>query len=509
MVDHQKPCQNQIKHTRQQSLDLSHSDVRSCESKNPANPIPHTDRSLYDLRQKNYDDDSRTPVLSSSPESIQLPEIKAPCASFEDKQYSNLRPSPDINTEHAIPPRTKGSRRYVSKGQSKKVKLISEPLSNFTKDPTSIPNIFIFVTRSTEERLKEIKEGKKPDKIKRPMNAFMLYRKAYQNTAKVLFAKNNHQVISQVCGQSWEIENVPIKAQFHDWAQIERDNHQKAFPEYKFSPSKPDPSKVSKRRSSANLNSDESDSENRPWRNTSPKRARKYDQDDFMFFSCDQSNSSFQSQESNSSFASHESDSSYLCHGHSSQQLSRERSFNPAIYHDTSKMTNHESKLADPFPNSVNFKLPSGKYFHHSTQNQYLIPRDQETAFCKMTMLDSTRYCHHNQSLQQNDILSPVSQIGLTRTQEQSVHSSLSSINQVSNGVPYLDFQFQQNMNYEHGQESFIKGTYWPLQYNSFEDGMASILENCELNSEAVERSNIYALENQGQFDEIADWTMS
>lgn len=368
------------------------------------------------------------------------------------------------------------------------------------------------MTRSTEERLKEVKEGKKPDKIKRPMNAFMLYRKAYQNTAKVLFAKNNHQVISQVCGQSWEIENAQIKAQFHDWAQVERDNHQKAFPEYKFSPSKPDPSKVIKRRSSTNLNSDESDLENRPWENTSPKRARKYDHDDFLLFSCDQSHSSFQSQKSNSSFASHETDSSFLCQDQSSQQLSREQSFNPAVYHDTSRLTYQETRIGDPFPNSVNFKLQSGKYFHHSIQNNHLLPRDQDTTFCKLTTLDSSRYCHHNQPLEQNDILSPVSQIVLAKMQEQSVHSShssLSSINQISNSVPYLDFQFHQNVNYEHGQENFIKGTYWPLQYNTFEDGMASILDNSELNSDAVERNNVYSLENQGQFDEIADWAMS
>ncbi|POS88187.1 hypothetical protein EPUL_000176 [Erysiphe pulchra] len=509
MVDHEKPCENQMKLSRQQSLDLSHSDAQYCESKNLADPTSHIDESLYDLKQKSFDEDSRTPVLASSPESIHISDIKAPSPRFDVKQYSNLQPSPDFIPGQAILPRTKGSRRYISKGQNKKVKLISEPLSDFAKDLTSIPNIFNYVTRSTEERLKEVKEGKKPDKIKRPMNAFMLYRKAYQNTAKVLFAKNNHQVISQVCGQSWELENAPIKAQFHDWAQIERDNHQKAFPEYKFSPSKPDPSKVSKRRSSANLNSDESDSEHRSWENTSPKRARKHDHDDFMFFSCDQSNSSFQSQKSNSSFASHESDSSYLCHGHSSQQLSREPSFNPAIYHDTSRMTYQETKLGDPFPNSVNFKLQSGKYFHHSIQNHHLTPRDQETAFCKMTMLDSSRYCHHNQSLQQKDILSPLSQIGLTRMHEQSVHSSLSSMNQISNSIPYLDFQFQQNMNYEHGQENLTKGTYWPLQYNSFEEGMTSILDNSELNSATVERNNIYSLENQGQFDGINDWAMS
>ena len=71
------------------------------------------------------------------------------------------------------------------------------------------------------------------------MNAFMLYRKAYQNLAKVLCTQNNHQVVSQVCGDGWPLEPEAVRAQFNEWARIERENHQRAHPKYKFTPSKP------------------------------------------------------------------------------------------------------------------------------------------------------------------------------------------------------------------------------------------------------------------------------
>jgi hypothetical protein len=74
--------------------------------------------------------------------------------------------------------------------------------------------------------------GKVPGKVKRPMNAFMLYRKAYQNLAKEYCPHN--KVVSQVCGVSWQLEPNHVRAQFADWANIERANHHKAHPSYKF-----------------------------------------------------------------------------------------------------------------------------------------------------------------------------------------------------------------------------------------------------------------------------------
>jgi hypothetical protein len=141
------------------------------------------------------------------------------------------------------PAATSTPKKKTGKDRPKAVKKsphLAGPMSEVTKE-SNIPVIDIgaYVHRSTEERIKEVSAGKTPGKIKRPMNAFMLYRKAYQNRAKEWCSQHNHQVVSQVCGDSWPLEPDHVRAQFTEWAKIERDNHQKAHPSYKFTPSKP------------------------------------------------------------------------------------------------------------------------------------------------------------------------------------------------------------------------------------------------------------------------------
>ncbi|PSR81616.1 high mobility group box domain-containing protein, partial [Coniella lustricola] len=97
-----------------------------------------------------------------------------------------------------------------------------------------------YINRTAEVRRKEISSDRKqPGKVKRPMNSFMLYRKAFQNHTKAYCEHNNHQVVSKVCGASWDQEPEHIRKQFADWAKMERANHQLAHPGYKFTPAKP------------------------------------------------------------------------------------------------------------------------------------------------------------------------------------------------------------------------------------------------------------------------------
>lgn len=121
---------------------------------------------------------------------------------------------------------------------------ITGPLSELTKDSKiELIDIPAFITRPIEERLRETEEGKNPGHIKRPMNAFMLYRKAYQGRAKEYMKQLNHQVVSTVCGTSWKRETLAFRDQFKAWADIERANHKEAFPDYKFAPTKPNKQK--------------------------------------------------------------------------------------------------------------------------------------------------------------------------------------------------------------------------------------------------------------------------
>ena len=94
-----------------------------------------------------------------------------------------------------------------------------------------------YVNRPTEARPKEIK--KKQCHIPRPLNSFMLYRKAYQKLATQISGLSGHPMVSKIVGASWRHEMSDVKAKFVDFAEIEKDSHGQAFPAYRFRPRRP------------------------------------------------------------------------------------------------------------------------------------------------------------------------------------------------------------------------------------------------------------------------------
>lgn len=94
----------------------------------------------------------------------------------------------------------------------------------------------VWVTRSLEERRREVEQRR--GYVPRPMNSFMLYRSAYAERTKFWCSKNNHQVVSSVSGASWPLEPPAIRDKYNAYAKLERINHQRAHPGYKFSPAK-------------------------------------------------------------------------------------------------------------------------------------------------------------------------------------------------------------------------------------------------------------------------------
>ncbi|KAK3394538.1 hypothetical protein B0H63DRAFT_49222 [Podospora didyma] len=153
-------------------------------------------------------------------------------------------------TAKTLAPRSSRVEKTKSPAGAKKVKKerakpakdmpkLEIPMSEFAGQ-TVVCDIDAFVNRSAEERHQELATtNKKPHRVKRPMNAFMLYRKAYQLRAKEWASQHNHQVVSRVCGFSWPMESDAVRQQFKTWADTERDNHRKTFPDYKFTPAKP------------------------------------------------------------------------------------------------------------------------------------------------------------------------------------------------------------------------------------------------------------------------------
>ncbi|KAL3469054.1 hypothetical protein BJX99DRAFT_265568 [Aspergillus californicus] len=111
-----------------------------------------------------------------------------------------------------------------------------------------IKDMETYVCRSTKERHKE---KRKDGKIPRPMNAFMLYRSAYADRMKAWFAQHSPRLVSVAAGISWNNETDKIKQKYVDLASLEKSNHLKAHPGYKWNPFE-----VKKKRSG--LNSDHS-----------------------------------------------------------------------------------------------------------------------------------------------------------------------------------------------------------------------------------------------------------
>lgn len=125
--------------------------------------------------------------------------------------------------------------RKAAKKNTVKTKTLSGPLSELTKDMTNIQikDTEAWVNRSVENRREE---AKKDNFVKRPSNSFILYRSAYADRARAWEKSPNHQKISSLAGESWAMEPPKIRKQFDAWAKVERENHAKAFPDYKFQP---------------------------------------------------------------------------------------------------------------------------------------------------------------------------------------------------------------------------------------------------------------------------------
>ncbi|KAI0009100.1 hypothetical protein F4779DRAFT_617928 [Xylariaceae sp. FL0662B] len=179
--------------------------------------------------------------------------------------------------EKASPkPKPKKTRKRKGKnGEEAPAVVLEAPLSVLVKDITHVQdtNIEEYVSRGPEIRRGEVASSKE-GKIKRPMNAFMLYRKAFQNRTKEWRRHDNHQIVSQLCGASWNIESQDLRDRYDEWAKIERANHKIAFPEYKFAPAKTKPKRIAAGKDRAGSDDDGSDLEGYDWDNVSVPPSR-------------------------------------------------------------------------------------------------------------------------------------------------------------------------------------------------------------------------------------------
>ncbi|KAI5819714.1 hypothetical protein BZA77DRAFT_384944 [Pyronema omphalodes] len=184
--------------------------------------------------QNAWDETSRSAVFNSLPASPASPSL-ASSSSASFSSSTSLSSSPSNSSQDF-----KRNKRTPKKPRAKKTQLqisIPGPLSIITKDyEVPLKDMNAWVNRSAETRQAEA--ALRGGYVTRPMNNFMLYRSAFSERTKEWCHQNNHQVVSSLSGISWPLEPQEVHDYYTDLARIERDNHQKAHPGYKFSPSK-------------------------------------------------------------------------------------------------------------------------------------------------------------------------------------------------------------------------------------------------------------------------------
>ncbi|KAL8841676.1 MAG: hypothetical protein Q9176_003071 [Flavoplaca citrina] len=193
-----------------------------------------------------------TPYQFSSPPTPEISDHGERTRRTKNVRTAQASGSPSLGdgSQASESPRPK---RAVKKSKSDAVSeaSIKAPLSQLYLD-VPVVDVYSKVNRSIEERQEE---ARRDNKIKRPSNSFMLYRSAYGDRVKALYPQNNHQIISRICGASWKMETADVTEQFKLYYEMEKENHAKAHPTYKFSPAKSSPSR--KRRGTADTSDEE------------------------------------------------------------------------------------------------------------------------------------------------------------------------------------------------------------------------------------------------------------
>ena len=105
-----------------------------------------------------------------------------------------------------------------------------------------------YIRRPKELREEEWTKRHNFPRIPRPMNVFLLYRRAVSERAKEYAGVTNHQAVSRVAAISWKNESDRVKNIFCYYANLEKKYHDKAVPNYKFSPQRTQSTKASKRK---------------------------------------------------------------------------------------------------------------------------------------------------------------------------------------------------------------------------------------------------------------------
>lgn len=114
---------------------------------------------------------------------------------------------------------------------------MNQPSQNVETLGYAVSEVRDWVNRPIAVRRQRMSETNTPP---RPLNAFMLYRKAYAIHLKNRTTKPDQKLVSKSAGRRWQQESLEVKDFYRDLARLERERHAVAFPNYRFAPRKED-----------------------------------------------------------------------------------------------------------------------------------------------------------------------------------------------------------------------------------------------------------------------------
>lgn len=160
------------------------------------------------------------------------------------KRYTDESSGPNSETDwgdqQSSRSRKKGSTKADKKEKRSRFPDLVGPLSKWAKERDLKPkDVHAFATRDIEKRITQaIKNGY----IKRNLNVFFLYKRAYENIAQDWMtihhphlAKTQPPLVSLV-GESWSKESDEFKKSFTIYSELEKKGLKAAFPDYKYKP---------------------------------------------------------------------------------------------------------------------------------------------------------------------------------------------------------------------------------------------------------------------------------
>lgn len=173
-------------------------------------------------------------------------------------QYPSIQPrepsfSPACSNSPIFPPPPSRKRKQAPTTNIQPLSKRTRPSKALPKDPSlplplsllpavahiPLKDVAAHIKRPVSTRRTDAaySRNRKHQAIPRPSNSFMLYRMAYTDRIQALIREaDNHQVVSSVAGESWRMETLEVTDEFKELAEVEKVQHAKAWPNYRYQP---------------------------------------------------------------------------------------------------------------------------------------------------------------------------------------------------------------------------------------------------------------------------------